>query len=411
MIQTPLKTRLLYQLQHTQAAVSQSFKPNKVRHQLEKTALFIPPADTPGGLGDDAMLSASMNYLVEHDFKKIGIIALNQGAHWKDLELVSQAVQVTLLQDKLRLVHAISHYSHLYCVGADMMDGHYSDEATLKRLRLVALAATLGLDTTILGFSFNDCPSPAALNALANLPKNVRICCRDAISYERLTHHLKRPIKLVADVAFLLKATPELDRAAQVVQWVKGQKASDRLVIGININNLFLRYIQKSENKELANIFVETFASLSEQHSNLSFLMIPHDNRGEVSDDSLAKDVLQALPLALQPYCSKVPFPCRAAEIKAICAELDFVLTGRMHLAIACLGQGTPVAGIAYQGKFEGLFKHFELTGMTIEPQQLLNPGALSQFMLDLLQQRQSLREQIQAKLPEVQTLARANFN
>lgn len=81
-----------------------------------------------------------------------------------------------------------------------------------------------------------------------------------------------------------------------------------------------------------------------------------------------------------------------------------------MHLAIACIGQGTPVACITYQGKFEGLFEHFELEGMTIEPETLFNDGTLMKFLISLIDQREEIRHHIQSKLPKIQQLSRANF-
>ena len=138
--------------------------------------------------------------------------------------------------------------------------------------------------------------------------------------------------------------------------------------------------------------------------------MIPHDFRGQESDVSLAQAILEALPLEMKPYCLQVPTPCSAAEIKSICANLDVVFTGRMHLAIACLGKGVPVAGITYQGKFEGLFNHFELQGMTIAPEEAFQPGVLASFLLNLISRREQLRQQIQANLAKVQTLSSSNF-
>ena len=101
---------------------------------------------------------------------------------------------------------------------------------------------------------------------------------------------------------------------------------------------------------------------------------------------------------------------CRAAEVQALCAELDIVLSGRMHCAIACLSQGTPVACITYQDKFEGLFEHFGLQGMTIDPEVSLRSGKLLEFFLPIYQNRDNLRKQIEARLPAVRQLAEANF-
>jgi len=376
-----------------------------------KSALFMPPAASVGSLGDEAMILGSIRHLLSRGFTRFGIVSFDSAFEWGYLDGVDEVIKVEKRTDYLSFIEAVKHYSHFYCIGADVMDGFYGDAGTLRLTKLTQLAAKTGAETTVLGFSFNQNPTPIAVQALKELPSKVCLYTRDPISHQRLMEHIQRPVELVADLAFLLPPASNSALVAGVLQWVQTQKASNRIVIGINVNNLFLRFNKTLTVSELVKVYIKTMMELLNEYPNLSFLMMPHDSRGDESDVSLADSVLEALPVTLKTYTHQVPFPCRADEIKAICAELDFVLTGRMHLAIACLGQGTPVAGVAYQGKFEGLFKHFDLTGMTIDPQQLLNPGALSQFMLDLLQQRQSLREQIQAKLPEVQTLARANFN
>ena len=375
------------------------------------SALFILPAERAGNLGDEAMLVGSIQQLRSQGIQKIGIVIFELDAHWSNLGLIDEVIVLNRGWDHFKFVHAAYRYASVYCIAADMMDGFYSDDATRRLTRLGTLAVKAGAAVSFLGFSFNEHPTPGSIQAIAQLPTAVNLFARDPISHARLTQLIQRPFSLVGDCAFLLKPAQDSEVVARVLQWIQDQRQHNRIVCGINVNNLLLHQSEKIDATELIHVYAKALIEIFERHPNLSILVIPHDNRGRVSDESLAHDLVNALPQSIEPYCAVLPFPCAAAEVKAVVAELDFVLTGRMHLAIACLGQGTPVAGIAYQGKFEGLFKHFDLTGMTIDPQQLLNPGALSQFMLDLLQQRQSLREQIQAKLPEVQTFAKANFN
>ena len=274
----------------------------------------------------------------------------------------------------------------------------------------MALAAKTGADTTILGFSFNQQPTAASIQALANLPASVRLCCRDPISHERLTHHLQRPVDLVADVAFLLQPAKDSELATGVSKWVRKQQAAGRTVVGINANSIHLQSLPELGVDNLIRLYADALVELFSKDQMLSFLMIPHDFRGHDSDVSLAKAILEALPLEIKPYCMQVPTPCSAAEIKSICADLDLVFTGRMHLAIACLGQGIPVAGVTYQGKFEGLFSHFELQGMTIAPEKAFQPGVLASFLATLIARRKDVSQQIQSKLAEVQALSSSNF-
>jgi len=73
------------------------------------------------------------------------------------------------------------------------------------------------------------------------------------------------------------------------------------------------------------------------ENANLSFLLIPHDTREDFNDATLADMTLARLPAQVLSFSRIVPAPIEAAEIKAIVKDLDIVLSGRMHIAIACL--------------------------------------------------------------------------
>jgi polysaccharide pyruvyl transferase WcaK-like protein len=154
------------------------------------------------------------------------------------------------------------------------------------------------------------------------------------------------------------------------------------------------------------NAYAAAMREIIQQVPNLSFLLTPHDIRGRVSDVMLAEAIYAAVDDSLQNHCLIIPTPCKPAEIKAMVAGLDFVLSGKMHLAIACLGQGVPVVCVAYQDKFEGLFQHFELDGLTIQPQDVVMPGKLSEFFIYHYQQREQIAVRVQQKLPAVRELA-----
>ena len=364
------------------------------------------------------MLVAGMKSLANQGVQQLGIIAFYSLEEWKHLALVTDTINMRdyftgarmFWKDQFRFVRLVSRYDYLYCLGADMMDGFYSDNSTLRRTHLAALAASTGANTAILGFSFNEQPTPVSVKHLSELPASVRLCCRDPISHKRLTRYVKRSVDLVADVAFLLEPAKDSNLAARVSKWIRDQQAAGQTVIGVNANFLTFQSRPNLEVGDFVKLYVDALIELFYEDQTLSFLMIPHDFRGKNSDVALAKAILKALPSAIKPYCMQVPTPCSAAEIKSICTDLDIVLTGRMHLAIACLSQGTPVVGIPYQGKFEGLFDHFELQGMTSAPEQAFQPGYLASFLAATIPKRKDIREHIHSKLAKVKALASSNF-
>lgn len=407
-----LKNKLLKTFQNVQINILKISQSNKPSSLSELSALIIPPAQVPGGLGDDAMLSSIIGHLLSHGFERIGIVTFDTKHKWGTQEFVTDVVGTVARADKFQLVNALSSYTHLYCVGADVLDGFYSDIDACDRLRLVELAAKLSIKTTIVGFSFNEKPTPKAVEAFSKLPSNVQLCCRDSISRQRLSRYIQYPINLVADVAFLLQPINESDLVSRMADWIAHQKAEGRTVVGFNAKHLYPGEGKQISNSDLVNVYASALTTVFQQDPKISFLLIPHDTRGGFSDVALAEAISNALPAEMQPYCNQVPLPCRAAEIKGICAHLDMVITGRMHLAIACLGQAIPVAGITYQGKFEGLFEHFNLNlqETLIKPDDALQEGNLAVFMANVIPRREAIGKQIQSELGKVQALASKNF-
>ncbi|WP_446339737.1 polysaccharide pyruvyl transferase family protein [Coleofasciculus sp. G1-WW12-02] len=373
------------------------------------SSLILPPS-APGSVGDEAMMNATVSYLKQKDLKKISLISYKSNLEWQGLEKVDETIEMEnyfsyddlrSLKTLLRFLPIASQYERFYCLGADMMDGAYYEAFNCKMLRLVSLAAKMGVNSAVIGFSFNEKPTLASVESLRNLPSTVRLCARDPVSQKRLTYHLNRSIELVADLAFMLKPSVDSEIVLKMCKWINEQHDNGRIVIGIN-----------PKNPNLIKPYVNTLNTMFNQNKQLSFILIPHDFREYkgVSDVVLSDTILNEINPEIQPYCIRVPTPCKAAEIKAIVANLDLVLSGRMHLAIACLGQGTPAACITYQGKFEGLFEHFELEGMTIEPETLFKNGTLMNFLIPLIDHREEIRQHIQSKLPKIQQLSRANF-
>lgn len=376
--------------------------------EKKSSVLILPPTDS-GSLGDQAMVTAVVNYYREIGVKKIGLICYKSVS---DCQNFYPDVKVFKYSNSFDFVRLVSHYEKFFCLGADVMDGFYSEKRSLLRAKLVGLAAEVGTESSILGFSFNSEPKNTCIDALQKLPQNVRLCARDPISYERIVNHVKRPVELVADLAFLLPPDNHSKVSSEVLKFVSENQSQKRIVIGINANCKLLDNLKIKTPENLTKIYVDTLVDLS-RNKETSFVLIPHDFRekdGAISDITFARMIMNSLPPEIKSFCIEVPTPCSAADIKAICREIDIVLTGRMHLAIASLGQATPVACITYQGKFKGLFQHFELDDLTISPEKAIISDNLSKFMMPLIQKRGEIGKHISSKLPHIYKLAKANF-
>jgi len=316
------------------------------------------------------------------------------------------------MRDHFRALGTLKRYDRFYILGADVMDGAYSEVRTLDRLIWASLAATAGLQTAIVNFSFNERPAEKVVQAFRNLPSRVRLIARDPKSRTRLQEHLGRPVGFSADVAFLLKEDPAARVVANARSFVNQQKKESRVLVGVNVNPQVLgRKPDDSAVKRLVNVYADTLARLFRLDTGrCSFIFLPHDFRGAPSDLSLSDDVLGLLPDDVKQHCLLPGTPYRAAEVKAICGGLDVILSGRMHVAILGLSQAVPVVSVTYQGKFEGLYEHFRLPGLTISPDEVLQPGSLYALLGQVIDRRGALRLQIEGRLPSVRRLAENNI-
>ena len=148
-----------------------------------------------------------------------------------------------------------------------------------------------------------------------------------------------------------------------------------------------------------------------DKHQNIFLLLIPHDDRSRLSD-TLVLDTIDKY-LSEKRYSSRYYYRkdvFSASQLKALCSLLDGLISSRMHLAIAALGQEKPVMAATYQGKFEGLFKHFDLDeNLLLSPEQFISEHfitVLDMFLSDLV----NIHEKIKLKLPDVQRLSEKNL-
>jgi len=388
--------------------------------ERRRTALVL-ATGTYGSLGDEAIMIGVSEYLHSKGFKRLILVSYGLDDPWPLVGKYTKVVNMgaparrQACINELNILRWSIQGSYFISTGADMMDGYYAAGESLRRLRFPEMARRLGLRAGVLAFSFNDQPHPDVVTGFRRVHPDIVISNRDPFSHQRLQSRTEHPIHLAADLAFLmtpLVVHPEID---DTVDWIAAQKEAGRMVIGINANiNPFWDLVDDSVATTLEIYGRELERLLEDLESPLSLLLLHHDKRSRIpggGDIELARSILALLPDEQQKHCALLPEVCTAPEIKAIGRDLDLCVTGRMHLAIACLGQGTPVGALPYQGKFEGLNAHFGIEGVTISATDALAPGALSTFISGLVGRREEMRSSILDRLPYVRSLSRKSLD
>lgn len=403
--------------------------------------ILIFPSDLgkiTGALGDDAMISAT----VEQARARLGPVAVDMvglpGA--QGLIAARGFTPVALpaaaqFPARMAALMRTRRYAAVVVLGADILDGYYNPTAALLRLICADLAARAGLPATILGASFNARPAPGLKPAFEALDPAVHLNMRDAVSRGRITGFAQVDARLVADCAFALTpGTADPDAVA----WIDAQRAQGRRVLGLNVHPMLIRGATPAQVDRIIRTTIQavTAASAAAETgagtgadtkpgagaatdaktrtgtgSPTSWLMIPHDYRGERGDARCLRPIHAALSAAHLPsfYLNGEH---RAADLKALAGCTDGVVTGRMHLAIAALGMGVPTLCLTYQDKFEGLYRHFDLPGdLLLAPDVFDDAAALSNALRRFGDALPMLSAQVAARKPEIRRLAGLNFD
>lgn len=328
----------------------------------EPSLVLVPcdPWTVIGSRGDEAMIYAVLqNYRKRYPNGRITVVTANASAANSEdcqrMKLDFNLAYVHAWRPRLQVWNVLKairrvRATEVFVLGADCMDGHYLPYTSMILFAVADIACRLGLKTRLTGFSWNEHPHPRAVAAAKKTTAALEILIRDPDSFDRVKSILPRA-RLVADTAFCLE--PQFtDRVRAVLAQMETDRKAGRYILGVNLNPML-------------KVNVASVAQALNAQSNISVYLIPHDYRSGGDLVELGK----LDPLLMVPHRLLADI-YSAAELKALTSGLDALFTSRMHLGIAALGMGKPIAAFVYQGKFSGLFEHFCLTkDLLVDPE------------------------------------------
>ncbi|MCZ2817362.1 polysaccharide pyruvyl transferase family protein [Modestobacter sp. VKM Ac-2984] len=278
-------------------------------------------------------------------------------------------------------------------IGADVMDGVYSVRSSMRRFQLAELLGRAGKDSRVLGFSWNSSPHPRAVAAMRAC-RSATLCARDPDSAARLKADGGRKVVDVADLAFL--PGPRETLPPQVEEWLTLRP--DSRVILLNANYLLEDRIDQ----------VSALTSVIERWSqpDVSFVLLSHDSRSMASDGVLAQQISERVGQPEQVLV--VPGILNPGAVRTLCARAEFVVTGRMHLAILAAVVSTPAIATSYQGKLRGLYARLGLESL-VEPDADFAQSVHS-HVANMMHDIDRASSTITANLPSLLELAARNL-
>lgn len=382
--------------------------------KLAQRVLVVPPDpwDLTGSRGDEAMIQAVIDKFsaaMPHRLH-LGIVVATEraAAAARGLGVEPLLVWGAFMPTSRAILKFNADAAVV--IGADCMDGFYSPETSSRLVATADILARRGVPVAFTGFSFNDKPSPFVVRAFNQLASAVQVNLRDPVSLGRFQRATRCPAHLVADVAFLLNPAVDSERLSTVKTWVAQQRAAGAPVIAFNVHPHLvkggspqdLQALIGASSRALARVLAET---------QVSVLLLAHDYRERDGDGNCLGGIYEALRESYGPRVLYPAGPYSASELKEIASLMDGVITGRMHLAIASLGMGVPVSAFAYQGKFNGLLKHFNYPeNMQISAADALSEDKVHALITRFLQSLAELTVVTQTALPAVKKLSLNNL-
>jgi polysaccharide pyruvyl transferase WcaK-like protein len=192
------------------------------------------------------------------------------------------------------------------------------------------------------------------------------VSVRDGFAQSWLNRCMSRDVPVVPDPAFMLPPASE-DAARSYIRSL-GLDA-DRPIIGVALRRWFhqlggfvphrvrvsLGLDQQSGSNQMtafaANV-AEALRSLARQ-LDASVLLMPSYNVAHEADSKECERLEKQLS-GVNVRMAKLDDP---ALYKAVAGQMRLMVSARMHPLILAAGMGVPIVGLAYNGKFEGLFR------------------------------------------------------
>ena len=375
--------------------------------------LILPsdPRTLAGSLGDEAILLSVVRTgarLAPPVRFQVLVTGSEADAHARRLGL--DPVQVSGGVKDLSAVRTLlsTHgFGAVVAMGADVVDGSYSVPYATKMLLTLDVAARMGLPATVLSFSFARKPSWLQRQVWSGLDPRIQLNLRDEVSLRRFEASTGRVGQFVADVAFLLEPSAPDPEAAD---WIASQRQAGRTVLGLNLHPGLMDRSAGAGFDAAVLSLGETLAEIAVAEK-VAWLLIVHDRRRNTGDGALLGPLFQDLTRRIEDRVHYLGGEGTSDSVKGLLGHLDGLVSGRMHLAIGGLGMGVPVLAIVYQGKFEGLYRHFRLPGdLLVDPIHLTDPLAMRRAILSFIGRLADIGRQITETLPGVREQARRNL-
>jgi polysaccharide pyruvyl transferase WcaK-like protein len=214
---------------------------------------------------------------------------------------------------------------------------------------------------------------------------------RDEFAQRWLSRCTHREVPLVPDPAFMLAPAPrDVGRA-----YIRSLGLDPRRpLIGVALRRWFHRKggfiphrvraaigLDRGEGREaMTRVLTDVARAVSwlAKRMNASVLLMPSYNAVHEGDPVECQRLRELLGVSVESRIALINDP---SLYKSVAGHLSLMLSARMHPLILAASMGVPIVGLAYNGKFEGLFRLLGLQGATVWLDDLRQGGHVSHLV------------------------------
>jgi len=375
-----------------------------IRHPFRPAAGIVLPSE-PGSYGDQGMVLGLMALLQRQGYEQVRLLQPDATTN-EFRPLIQPHSQIAFdeffLDDHANCVRELG-LQHLFFVGADVVDGSYGAPMALKRIELAKRNLDMGGRSIFLSFSYSGQGPAAVEGAFSNL-SGAEFFARDSVSCERFARQTGQSGAVVThDLAFLCPKAKS-DEIGDILSAILEARRKKQTIIGMNFSTFAIDRLRKGLAETDREVLIAQVCDVV-AHSipNCFLVLISSDIRSwetHPSDQALAQLAAGYLderhPGVPKVICSDaIQYPA----LITLAEELDFIIGGRMHLAIAALRGGTPAAVVKYNDKLTGFYWDFFGLGDELAPSSM---DELKISIAYLKDNHTRLREILHEQLPRL---------
>jgi len=221
-----------------------------------------------------------------------------------------------------------------------------------------------------------------------------------------LNNHGSGKVRFVPDVAFVLDARrPEhLD-----IEPSTDLRSQESIVVGLNISGLLFNggysrnnmFGLRSDYRELIYAVIEMFLKRQKVSVLLVSHVFPPVNNAVESDSEACFKMYECFRKIYPGRIFMVKGEYDQGEVKHIIGLSDFFIGSRMHACIAAISQGIPAVGIAYSGKFYGVFESIGVADCVVDAGNYDKKQVLEKIE-SIFERKDKIRATLNYAMPQV---------